>query len=525
MQSHEAPNAELAALNRKKRPIVPGSILLLVCVCLSMIAIQAINTVNARKYKLLDAAAAGSNMAAALAEHAENSLLLVDTVLMALADEQALANGDAAALLRTQQTMAKRTAQLPVLRSLVLVDEHGKRVASSGAQAFPESEAAARAELDYHRNRASRVAHMGEPVRYGDASDWILPMSRRLNHADGSFAGVLLAAIDSAYFQKFYNGFDIGRGGAIIFARDDGTLLLRRPYLDARIGTSMLDSAVFHLYEANGYWPTGSGEMVARLDKVERLYSYHHLDSYPIIVAAALAKDEVLAGWLSLTYHFVAATGTLTILLAFLGSRVIRQIVVREQLEEELRVAQSHLEARNAALRALALNDGLTGLANRRHFEETLAREFNRAARTGASLALVMLDVDFFKKYNDLYGHPAGDVCLCQIGQAITQARGRAADLPARYGGEEFAVLLPDTDLEGALAVAEKIRRGVEALQLAHAGNPRQIVTISAGVHAQCPRNGGSSLGLVQAADRALYAAKNDGRNAVSANTAWAISP
>jgi diguanylate cyclase (GGDEF)-like protein len=524
MQFPDTPTADLSALARKKRPIVSGSIVLLICVCLSMIAIQAINTVNARKYKLIDAAAAGSNMAAALAEHAENSLLLVDTILMGLADEQAMENGQVRALPRTRQTMSRRTAQLPVLRSLILFDEHGSRVAVSGAAAFPESDAAARAELEYHRGRTGREAHIGVPVRYGSASDWIIPMSRRLDHADGSFAGIALAAIDSAYFQKFYNGFDIGQGGAIIFARDDGTLLLRRPYLDARVGTSMLDSAMFHLYEANGYWPTGSGEMVARLDQVERLYSYHHLERYPIIVAAALAKEEVLAGWLSLTYHFVAATGTLTTVLAFLGARVIRQIVVREQLEEELRVAQASLEARNAALRALALNDGLTGLANRRHFEEILAREFSRAARSGAPLALIMLDVDYFKKYNDLYGHPAGDVCLCQVAQAINEARGRAADLAARYGGEEFAVLLPETDLAGALAVAEKIRLGVEAAQLVHAGNPRQVVTISAGVYAQYPRDGGTSLGLVETADRALYAAKNAGRNAVSANGSWAVT-
>jgi diguanylate cyclase (GGDEF)-like protein len=160
------------------------------------------------------------------------------------------------------------------------------------------------------------------------------------------------------------------------------------------------------------------------------------------------------------------------------------------------------------------LHDGLTGLANRRQFEAVLNAEFSRAMRNGSPLALVMLDVDYFKQYNDIYGHPAGDECLRKIGQVVKKAQNRPGDLSARYGGEELAVLLPETDMAGAMAVAEKIRLGISSLKITHSANPLGIVTVSAGVKAYVPiRDCSVPLDLVQAADQALYAAKSKGRN------------
>jgi diguanylate cyclase (GGDEF)-like protein len=165
------------------------------------------------------------------------------------------------------------------------------------------------------------------------------------------------------------------------------------------------------------------------------------------------------------------------------------------------------------------MQDGLTGLANRRQFDVTLSNEFSRAARHASALALIMLDVDCFKQYNDIYGHAAGDDCLRTISHLIRDlTAGRPGDLAARYGGEEIAVLLPNTDVAHAVAIADNIRSAIRGLEIEHSGNPTGFVTISAGVDARVPIQGaGGPTELILAADRALYEAKKKGRNRVLA--------
>jgi diguanylate cyclase (GGDEF)-like protein len=238
-----------------------------------------------------------------------------------------------------------------------------------------------------------------------------------------------------------------------------------------------------------------------------------------MLVAVALSKQEILANWRADTWRSGAALLLLVAALAVLGCRLIRQLRIREKLAVQLRDAKQALEARNESLVELALHDGLTGLPNRRQFDAVLGAEFNRAMRGGTSLALVMIDVDYFKPYNDIYGHPGGDDCLRRISDAVSRARQRAGDLAARYGGEELAVLLPRTDLAGAMKVAEKMRQAVSGLHIPHAGNPAGIVTISAGVAAFAPSRGGrTAQDLLAAADEALYAAKSSGRDRVGCN-------
>lgn len=166
-------------------------------------------------------------------------------------------------------------------------------------------------------------------------------------------------------------------------------------------------------------------------------------------------------------------------------------------------------------LRALALFDGLTGISNRRHFDEQLDIEVRRARRAMVPVALLLIDVDHFKAFNDAFGHQQGDQCLRAIATTIASLACRSGDLAARYGGEEFAVLLPGTDLAGATGLADSLRIGVRALGLEH--TPRfGAVTISIGVAALLPRQeDASGEALVQAADRALYRAKAAGRDRV----------
>ncbi|MEM6449824.1 MAG: diguanylate cyclase [Cyanobacteria bacterium P01_D01_bin.105] len=195
-------------------------------------------------------------------------------------------------------------------------------------------------------------------------------------------------------------------------------------------------------------------------------------------------------------------------------------IVCAENLAFELSAAitqaeqyQSLLTA-NAALQKLALSDGLTGLANRRRFDEYLSDEWQRLARERQPLSLILCDLDHFKCYNDTFGHPAGDRCLAKVATALRSGPKRPADLVARYGGEEFAIILPNTDTNGAWRIAQRLHSSIRALKIAHAAETQKpYVTVTMGVSTIIPGHSETAQVLVQAADLALYYAKKQGRD------------
>ncbi len=172
------------------------------------------------------------------------------------------------------------------------------------------------------------------------------------------------------------------------------------------------------------------------------------------------------------------------------------------------------LVAETHRFRLLSTRDELTQLANRRTFNQTLEREWQQALRSPTSLAVILCDVDYFKNYNDTYGHPQGDECLRQVARALTQAVRRSSDLVARYGGEEFIILLPNNDAEAALHVAKRIRAKIKALQIAHRASPiSEFVTVSLGVSSIVPTADMLPTAIVNIADLGLYEAKQNGRN------------
>ncbi len=182
----------------------------------------------------------------------------------------------------------------------------------------------------------------------------------------------------------------------------------------------------------------------------------------------------------------------------------------------ERKQAEKALEESKRALEALSITDGLTGIANRRRFDEALSLEYARHVRSGAQLSLILLDIDHFKAFNDNYGHIAGDDCLRQISRVIAECAARPADLAARYGGEEFACILPETDHVGAVIIAERIRRAIQALAIPHkASGTADCITASLGVVTMHCQIEGSSISLIAQADELLYLAKSRGRNRV----------
>jgi two-component system chemotaxis family response regulator WspR len=188
----------------------------------------------------------------------------------------------------------------------------------------------------------------------------------------------------------------------------------------------------------------------------------------------------------------------------------------RDEAFRALEESRAKLAEANRTLQKLSALDGLTGIANRRSFDETLKKEWNRAMRGEKTIGLIMLDIDFFKLYNDHYGHQGGDECLKKVATGLDSTIHRETDFLARYGGEEFSAILPDTDLEGAVIVAEEMRHAIEALRVEHAKSKiSDIVSISIGVSAVVPQKGTEPEILVAAADQALYKAKEDGRDCV----------
>ncbi|NIA05802.1 MAG: diguanylate cyclase [Proteobacteria bacterium] len=188
----------------------------------------------------------------------------------------------------------------------------------------------------------------------------------------------------------------------------------------------------------------------------------------------------------------------------------------RDEAFRALEESQLRLAEANKILKKLSSMDGLTGVPNRRRFDEVLKQEWLRAIRHSTSISLIMIDIDFFKLFNDTYGHQGGDDCLKQVAKTLDESAERVTDMVARYGGEEFVVVLPETGTKGVLAVAETMRANVEAQHIPHENSKvTDHVTISLGVATAVPERGSREEDLIAAADQALYEAKNHGRNQV----------
>lgn len=201
------------------------------------------------------------------------------------------------------------------------------------------------------------------------------------------------------------------------------------------------------------------------------------------------------------------------LLVASLNDMRVRLSASHRELERKVSERTHELAAANQKLEALSTSDGLTGIANRRRFDAIYANEWMRALRVRQPLAVLMLDVDLFKNFNDYYGHQAGDECLRSIANVLRVGCRRSSDLAARYGGEEFVIVAANTDAANALQLAEELRQSVEQLGIDHARSPHGRVTVSLGVAVMVPDEGQAPELLIHLADDALYSAKDQGRN------------
>ena len=387
----------------------------------------------------------------------------------------------------------------------------------------------------------------------------VIAMTEPVFDAQGNVVLVFVGSIDLQQdsFVSHYSSLRFGKSGFMFILTPDGTIinhpnparLLQR--VDPQANASIAINRALAGFEGNTEGITREGDAAlfsfTRIQGVdwiigsvflerEALQSIREMQRQALLVTLALAIVAGLLAWIIMSrllnplrrlhrhiqkIHAAKVYDEVPLYyrqdeIGDLGSAFNALMRERRDAEVELEQARAHLESMNKTLERLALEDDLTGLANRRRFDLALQEEFSRAMRTAQPLALVMIDVDHFKQFNDLYGHLSGDDCLYKVGRAIRAQQSRPGDVMARYGGEEMAVLLPGADLLGALAVAERIRLAVRQRGIVHAGNPGGIITVSAGVAAIIPeRDLDEPDKLLGLADRALYLAKQQGRDRV----------
>ena len=476
-------------------------------VALGTLVLGAAVLLDARRDAWRQAESASSNLVLALERDIARTLAAYDLSLQGAAD--AIRQPDIGSVSPELRQIAifDRAATADYLGSLLVLDADGNIVADSTSAPPHPLNLADRDYFTVQRDRVDAGLYVSHPfrsrLRGGDAS---IAISRRLSRPDGGFAGIVVGTLRLAYFDALFARLDVGMGGSITLMSQAGTIIARHPSTDGASGKDVSDSET-----ARRFLLARAGQFTApsAMDGVERLFSYQGIGDLPLVINVAVSVDDIYRAWRRKAVIIGA------MLCALSGATVALCLLFRSEMLRRLK-AEGALLAAAGRLREMASTDGLTGLANRRALSEGLDEAWQAAARARAPLALLMIDADHFKAFNDAYGHPEGDGVLQVIGGCIRRCLSRPGDLGARYGGEEFAVLLPGLDSAGALAVAEAIRGAVLAAGIAHCNSPAGFVTVSIGVAVARPRFGETAGLLIREADAALYDAKHAGRNRVA---------
>jgi diguanylate cyclase (GGDEF)-like protein len=392
-----------------------------------------------------------------------------------------------------------RFTAAPYQGDLVMLDSQGAIAADAMSIPPRQDNFSDRGYFQAHRGNPSLGLFVSTPykARWG-YKDWCINFSRRLTGPNGEFRGIVSAAMRLAYFKQLFASQNLGKDSGITLLSTHGILMVRHPDIDGHdpTGNDYAQTANFRriLREGNGSFTAISSQFQS-----SRLYTFSKVGNLPFIIVLGQSTQEVYAVWKRNALLVGGATGALCLGIVWLTLLLCRELRLRHRAETEL--------SKQAA------TDGLTDLPNRRQLDEAMNTEWARARRSGQPLSLLMVDVDHFKAFNEQHGHAGGDEALRKVAQTISENIRRPSDIAARYGGEEFVVVLPETDLTGALARAEIIRQAVERLPLFN--DATQPITVSIGVASLSVLPGHKLEAFFGQADKALYQAKNNGRNRV----------
>lgn len=338
------------------------------------------------------------------------------------------------------------------------------------------------------RDHPDTGLYISRPMLHRGA--YAIVLSRRIVGEGGRFLGVVVGSIRFSYFHDLFGRLNLVPGDTITVLRNDRTIIMRTPFDLDVIGKNLADQMD---WKSENLKIGGAFSGRGPVDDTARLY-VRRSGSGPLYVVVGKPLEVVFNLWRTEAIRIGAIMGFLVLFVLSATLVLAREIVRRGDAEDKLE--------------ELATTDALTGLKNRRKFDAEIDREWRRASRYGQPVALLMIDADHFKAYNDTYGHQAGDQVLVGIAICISDAVRRAGDCPARFGGEEFAVLLPNMTTIEAFNLAETIRGKVQQWC-----EGELITTVSIGVASMRPLAGQQWSDLIEAADKALYAAKANGRN------------
>ncbi|HTY67555.1 MAG TPA: ATP-binding protein [Alphaproteobacteria bacterium] len=319
----------------------------IVLVCAILLGLYAFQTWNNRSEVIERAGESAANLTQSVAQHAEDAVREVDGMLFALVERVEVDGPSSRAVKRLHTFLQARVKTLPQLRTITVLDERGNLLTSSAGVIEPTNYAD-RSYFQYHRTHVGPALHIDPPVRGRQTSEMVIPISRRIDRPDGSFAGVVVASLSIRYFANFYGRFNIGTTGSIILAStDSAVLLVRRPYNEALIGSTMLKGPLFREFLPQGI--AGTNLMKNATDGVERIGSHLRLSTYPLVAAVALGKDEVLADWRQEALFDGAISVALAAIIGALGFWLTHQIGLRAAAENKLKAARAAAEAADRA--------------------------------------------------------------------------------------------------------------------------------------------------------------------------------
>ncbi|MDR4308908.1 GGDEF domain-containing protein, partial [Chelatococcus sambhunathii] len=421
---------------------------------------------------------------------------IIDLSLTRLAEGVGMPSVQGADPQLRQLILFDRAATARDIGVMLALDENGDVTLDSAGFPPRKLNNADRSYFKAHKADPGLGLSISEPLVSRLTGSPIVVLSRRINRPDGSFGGIALASLKLSYFQRLFNRIGLGPEGAINLYRTDGVRLMRYPSVEADIGANIAGSGNFERFLSA---PRGAFVATSVRDGVERYYAFSRVGDLPLVLNVALGASDIEAEWRGRAIALGLVLISLCALTAGLALLFGRELKRGGEMQAEL--------AR------LSRTDSLTGLPNRRCFEEEFTRVFGEAQRFGRPLSLLVVDADHFKRINDRYGHGVGDMVLKGLARCLARSVHRPGDLVARVGGEEFVVLLPETDAAGAARIAERIHEEVALLGVESAGIGQGAITVSVGSVSLPAGTALERAEFYRLADAALYEAKAGGRN------------
>ncbi|RYZ05917.1 MAG: GGDEF domain-containing protein [Comamonadaceae bacterium] len=461
-------------------------------------AVVSVTLWSERSDQLQHAREQAGNLALIAERDISRSLELYHLSLRAIAEgwEQPSLRALPAAL--RNRILFDRSLDSPYITSAVVLGPDGRIVANLKNAGTVGLDLSDREYFKGHAASADEGLHISQPFlsRITDAT--AIALSRRVFMEDGSFGGVAVVYLNMSYFRELMEGLELGPGGRTTIFERGGTVLTSMPPGGEPLG---LDGSSSELYRTVMGARSGSFVSNAYLDQIQRLNVFTTTQVGGMKVVVAPAIRDIYAPWLRKALVLGAITAALCVGIVLVS--LLLGMALRSRLRAEDR------------LLLLADTDALTGLLNRRALDRVLAAEAVLPAAEGRTVALLFIDVDHFKPYNDSQGHPAGDVVLKAIAFCLSKRVVGPLDHVARYGGEEFVVVLIDTSTQAAARTAETLRAAVEAMGIPHPRSPGGVVTVSIGLATTTSSALTQPSQVLEAADVALYEAKEAGRNQV----------